>query len=138
MSPSLIDRTMKLSGNQLLEVLELIKRVLFDERSFTVEDCFFLASCALKKCYNEISQLFYNFQLDQKTMFGTLFWSSPKCIPKPLKFDNYNPLHIDYIAASAILGSCIDTSGSTGNGSISKLASTVPVPEFNPECVFEL
>lgn len=98
----------------------------------------YLASFALKKYHNKISQLFYYFPHDQKTIFGNLFRSDRKRWPKSLKFDINNPLHNDYIVVNATLGVSIDTSENTDNDSFFKVASPVPVREFKPKFVFEL
>jgi len=52
---------------------------------------------------NQIKQLLFNFPSDQTTSSGQLFWSGPKRCPDPLTFDVNNPIHLDYVWASANL-----------------------------------
>ncbi|XP_035226335.1 ubiquitin-like modifier-activating enzyme 1 [Stegodyphus dumicola] len=89
--PTFMDRTLKLAGNQPLEVLETVKRVIVDDRPELFEHCVTWARLHWEEQYhNQISQLLYNFPPDQVTSSGAPFWSGPKRCPKPLKFDVNN------------------------------------------------
>lgn len=102
--PDFIERTLKLPGVQPLEVLESVKSALVDERPKTFDDCIAWARNHWEDQYaNQIKQLLFNFPQDLLTSTGQLFWSGPKRCPEPLTFDVNNPLHLDYVAAAAIL-----------------------------------
>jgi ubiquitin-activating enzyme E1 len=45
----------------------------------------------------------HNYPRDRLIPGGTLFWSGAKKPPSPIKFDSEDPLHIEYIIATATL-----------------------------------
>lgn len=135
--PKFIERTSKLSGNQPVETLEAVKKVLSDRPS-TFEDCVKWARLYFEKQYNhQIQQLLYNFPPDYKTSSGAPFWSGPKKCPHPIVFDVNNPVHVDYVHAAANLraylyniGRCCDRSH------IFNLITSIPsdqIPKFSPK-----
>ena len=52
---------------------------------------------------NQIRQLLFNFPPDQMSSTGQPFWSGPKRLPEAITFDPEEPLHLDYIFATANL-----------------------------------
>ncbi|CAG5089375.1 Similar to UBA1: Ubiquitin-like modifier-activating enzyme 1 (Oryctolagus cuniculus) [Cotesia congregata] len=100
-----VERTLKLPGVQPLEVLELVKTALVDERpkSFV-------------------------------TSSGQPFWSGPKRCPVPLEFDVNDPLHLDYVVAAANLKAAVYSMPANRNREeIARIASTVEVQPFTPK-----
>jgi len=132
--PSFIERTLKLAGNQPLEVLETVKRVIVDERPDSFEDCISWARLHWEEQYhNQISQLLFNFPPDQVTSSGAPFWSGPKRCPKPLKFDINNPLHMDYIIAAGNLRAFMyGIPNNRDHDYVARVADSVKIPEFIP------
>ncbi|XP_076333609.1 ubiquitin-like activating enzyme 1 isoform X3 [Tachypleus tridentatus] len=132
--PKFMDRTLKLPGNQPLEVLESVKKVLVDDRPLTFQDCVAWARNHWQEQYNnQIRQLLFNFPPDQVTTSGAPFWSGPKRCPHPLTFSVKNDLHVDYILSSSNirayiygLAPCLDREA------IISMIEQVEVPEFTP------
>lgn len=129
-----MDRTMKLAGNQPLEVLEAVKRVLVDERPYSFKDCITWARLHWEEQYhNQITQLLFNFPPDQVTSSGAPFWSGPKRCPTSLDFDINNTLHMDYITAAANLRAFMySIPYNKDRSQIANIAESVPIPEFIP------
>lgn len=132
--PRFMEKTMKLPGNQPLEVLESVKQVLVDERPESFEDCVTWARLRFQDQYNnQIRQLLFNFPGDQVTSSGAPFWSGPKRCPHHLEFDPKDPLHMDYIVAAANLrASMYGLQGSTNLEEIASMLAKVKVPPFEP------
>ncbi|XP_071033446.1 ubiquitin-like modifier-activating enzyme 1 isoform X2 [Parasteatoda tepidariorum] len=132
--PSFIERTLKLAGNQPLEILESVKRVLIDDRPETFDDCIIWARLHWEDQYNnQIRQLLFNFPPDQVTSTGAPFWSGPKRCPKALTFDVNNPLHLDYVVSSANLRAFMYGLPENSDRSyIAAVTRKVEVPEFVP------
>ncbi|GIY15386.1 ubiquitin-like modifier-activating enzyme 1 [Caerostris darwini] len=133
--PTFMDRTLKLAGNQPLEVLETVKRVIIDDRPESFEQCIMWSRLHWEEQYhNQISQLLFNFPPDQVTSTGAPFWSGPKRCPKPLKFDVRNPMHLDYIVAAANLRAFMyGLPVNRDRKYISDLVESIQVPEFIPK-----
>lgn len=133
--PKFMERTLKLPGNQPIEMLESVKRVLIDERPANFDACLEWARKHWQEQYdNQIRQLLYNFPPDQTTSSGAPFWSGPKRCPHPLTFSLENFVHVDYVMAAANLKAyvygipqCRDRS------KIIEMLSRIHVPEFVPK-----
>merc|ERR1712070_1173026 len=83
--------------------------------------------------HNQIAQLLFNFPLDMVTSSGTPFWSGPKRPPTPLQFDENDPLHMEFIVATANLRAF--NYGLTSRIDVEFFKSaleSVMVPEFMP------
>ncbi|XP_064473449.1 ubiquitin-like modifier-activating enzyme 1 isoform X2 [Ornithodoros turicata] len=132
--PRFMEKTMKLPGNQPLEVLESVKQVLVDERPQSFADCIAWARLRFQDQYNnQIRQLLFNFPKDQVTSSGAPFWSGPKRCPHHLEFDPKDPLHMDYIVAAANLRAAMyGLQGSTNLEEITNVLASVKVPKFEP------
>ncbi|XP_008553042.1 ubiquitin-like modifier-activating enzyme 1 [Microplitis demolitor] len=130
-----VDRTLKLPGVQPLEVLELVKTALVDERPKTFVDCIIWARHHWQEQYNnQIRQLLFNFPPDQVTSSGQPFWSGPKRCPVPLEFDVNDPLHLDYVVAAANLKAAVYNMPANRNREeIARIASSIEVPPFTPK-----
>lgn len=102
--PGFMDRTLKMAGNQPVEMLEIVKRFLVVERPNNYEDCVRWARLHWQEQYdNQIRQLLFNFPPDRTTSSGAPFWSGPKRCPHNLTFTAEDPMHLDYIVAAANL-----------------------------------
>lgn len=132
--PRFMEKTMKLPGNQPLEVLESVKQVLVDERPESFVDCITWARLRFQDQYNnQIRQLLFNFPKDQVTSSGAPFWSGPKRCPHAIEFDPKDPLHMDYIVATANLrASVYGLRGGTDRDEIAGVLARVKVPPFEP------
>lgn len=132
--PQYIDRTIRLPGNQPLEILESIKRILIDEKANNFEDCIRWARFYFQEQYhNQIRQLLYNFPPNQLTNSGAPFWSGPKRCPHPLNFNVHNDLHLDFIVAAANLRAFMfGIPQNRDREYISNFVSNIEVPEFSP------
>lgn len=132
--PRFMEKTLKLPGNQPLEVLEGVKQMLVDERPTSFADCVAWARLRFQDQYNnQIRQLLYNFPEDQTTSSGALFWSGPKRCPKPIEFDPNETLHMDYIVAAANLRAAMfGLPKCTDREEIARVLKLVKVPPFEP------
>lgn len=133
--PDFVERTLKLAGNQPLEILESIKQVLIDDRPSSFESCISWARLHWEEQYNnQIKQLLFNFPPDQVTSSGAPFWSGPKRCPHPLDFDVNNDVHLDYVISAANLRAYMYGIPENRNrGYIAEVARTVEVPKFVPK-----
>lgn len=67
-SPDFVEKTMRLQGAQPIETLELVKKMLVDERPANFEECIAWARLLFQELYhNHIRQLLHNFPPDQTT-----------------------------------------------------------------------
>lgn len=132
--PSFIDRTLKLSGIQPLEILESVKKALIDDRPKDFADCVKWARCHWEEQYaNQIKQLLFNFPPDQVTSNGQPFWSGPKRCPEPLVFDINEQLHLDYVYVAANLRAEVyGIPQVRDRNAVASLVVQVKVPEFKP------
>jgi ubiquitin-activating enzyme E1 len=132
--PDFVDALIKQGGNPR-DTLVTIKDALVDHRAQSLQDCVTWARLQFQEYYfNVISQLLFNFPPDAVTSTGTPFWSGPKRVPTPIKFDNNNPLHIEFIIAAANLRAFnFGIAGTRDVNEIKKLIDNVIVPEFVPK-----
>lgn len=102
--PGFMDRTLKMAGNQPVEMLEMVKRFLVAERPNNFADCVKWARLHWQEQYdNQIRQLLFNFPPNRTTSSGAPFWSGPKRCPHNLTFTVEDPMHLDYVVAAANL-----------------------------------
>ena len=87
----------------------------------------------------KIRQLLHNFPADYVNSDGSKFWSGSKRAPHPIAFDVTNPLHLSFIESYAriialALGITVDEN--CNSDYVSKVASKIEVPQFQPKIVF--
>mgnify|MGYP001224815543 CR=1 FL=1 len=104
------------------------------EKPLSLQDCIVWARLRFEELFhNQIAQLLFNFPLDMVTSSGTPFWSGPKRPPTPLQFDENDPLHMEFIVATANLRAF--NYGLTSRIDVEFFKSaleSVMVPEFMP------
>lgn len=132
-----LDRTSKLSGNQPIETLEAVKKVL-SERVSSFPECVKWARLYFDQQYNhQIQQLLYNFPPDYKTSSGAPFWSGPKKCPHPINFDPNNSVHLDYIVSAANLRAFLyNIPQCPDRAQVYALVTSIPaeeIPQFAPK-----
>ncbi|UXI15456.1 elongation of very long chain fatty acids protein [Sarcoptes scabiei] len=132
-----IERSMKLPGNQPLEIGEAIKKVL-DKRPSSFNECVKWARLYFEQQYNhQIQQLLYNFPPNYTTTTGAPFWSGPKKCPHHIEFDINNPLHLDFVVAAANLYAYLYNIPQCANRSqIYEMICSIPaeeIPKFVPK-----
>lgn len=132
--PGFMDRTMRMAGNQPIEMLEIVKRFLVVERPNNFEDCIKWARLHWQEQYdNQIRQLLYNFPPDRTTSSGAPFWSGPKRCPHNLTFSAEDPMHLDYIVAAANLKAYVyGIPQVKDRQKIKEVLAKIGVPEFVP------
>lgn len=130
-----MERIMKLGGNQPLETLESVKKVLVEDKPNSFENCVVWARNMWQENYsNQIKQLLFNFPANQVTSSGAPFWSGPKRCPHPLEFDISNCVHLDYIVAAANLrAEMYGIKQVRDRQAIANMVQAVEVPEFIPK-----
>ncbi|XP_071479116.1 ubiquitin-like modifier-activating enzyme 1 [Diadema antillarum] len=133
--PKFMERTLKMPGCQPLEVIELLKRALVDERPKNLDECISWARHHFESQYvNQIKQLLFNFPSDQTTSSGAPFWSGPKRCPHPLEFDPNNEMHLSYVlTASNLLAEVYGIPQCREESYIRKVLQTIHVPVFTPK-----
>uniref|UniRef100_A0A6G1S3P9 E1 ubiquitin-activating enzyme n=1 Tax=Aceria tosichella TaxID=561515 RepID=A0A6G1S3P9_9ACAR len=132
--PNFMDRTMKMAGNQPVEMLEIVKRFLVAEKPNSFEDCVRWARLHWQEQYdNQIRQLLFNFPPDRMTSSGAPFWSGPKRCPHNLTFSAEDPMHLDYVVAAANLKAYVyGIPQVRDRQKIKDILAQIPVPEFAP------
>lgn len=131
-----IDDLRKQGPGTMLSTLEIVNARLIDDRPHSIQECVEWARRAFEKMFSgDIRQLLHTFPRDNVDKNGTPFWSGTKRAPNPVEFDVANPLHSDFIVASACLrahnyGLLISESDMAVMG---KQASSVMIPEFVPK-----
>lgn len=133
--PGFMERTMKMAGNQPVEMLEIVKRFLVVEKPNNFEDCVKWARLHWQEQYdNQIRQLLYNFPPDRTTSSGAPFWSGPKRCPHNLTFSASDPMHLDYIVAAANLKAYVyGIPQVRDRQKIKDILAKIEVPEFVPK-----
>ena len=86
---------------------------------------------------NRIKQLLFSFPLDRLTSNGTPFWSGAKSPPMPIEFNLSDPLHSEFILATANLLAAvysISLPEPSGLNSVVAMAiASVKIPPFSPQ-----
>lgn len=133
--PDFMDRTLKMAGNQPIEMLELVKRFLILERPIKFDDCVKWARLHWQEQYdNQIQQLLFNFPPDRTTTSGAPFWSGPKRCPHNLTFNIEDPMHLDYIIAAANLKAYVyGIPQIRDRQKIKDILTQIQVPSFVPK-----
>ncbi|XP_077492536.1 ubiquitin-like modifier-activating enzyme 1 [Amblyomma americanum] len=133
--PMFVEKTLKLSGDQPLEVLDAVKRMLVDEMPTSFSDCVAWARLHFQKQYsNQIRQLLHNFPKDHLTSSGAPFWSGFKRCPHPIDFKASETLHMDYVVATANLRATMyGIPKCTDRQEITRILKLVKVPPFKPQ-----
>jgi ubiquitin-activating enzyme E1 len=103
----------------------------------TQETCITLAREMFQDTFhNIIAQLLYNCPPEQKTESGQLFWSGIKRCPQAVNFDTKDPVHVEFIFATANLFAYIFRLAPLKDKvETAELASKVKVVEFAPKKV---
>lgn len=74
----------------------------------TIKDCVGMAFEIFHSLYRDrILDLTSRFPADAKTKSGEPFWSGHKKFPKALDFNPHDPLHVDFIIATANILACV-------------------------------
>eukprot|EP00095_Tigriopus_kingsejongensis_P007306 maker-scaffold431_size173393-snap-gene-0.22 protein:Tk07306 transcript:maker-scaffold431_size173393-snap-gene-0.22-mRNA-1 annotation:"ubiquitin-activating enzyme e1" len=132
--PDFIEKTMRLQGAQPMETLDLVKKMLVDEKPSDFADCVAWARLFFQELYhNQIRQLLHNFPSDQTTSTGQMFWSGPKRCPKALDFDTSCRVHMDFVISAANLRAEVyGIKGSSDEKEIGTILKRVNVIPFKP------
>lgn len=133
--PNFMDRTLKMAGNQPVEMLEIVKRFLVVERPNGFDDCVRWARLHWQEQYdNQIRQLLYNFPPDRTTTSGAPFWSGPKRCPHNLTFSISDSMHLDYVVPAANLKAYVyGIPQIRDREKIKEILKRIDVPEFVPK-----
>lgn len=87
----------------MLAALEAIHKCVIT-RPQTINDCVENARKTFEKLYSsDIRQLLHTFPKDNVDKNGVPFWSGTKRAPNAIDFDATNPMHMDFVTASACL-----------------------------------
>lgn len=133
--PNFMERTLRMAGNQPVEMLDMVKRFLITERPNSFEDCVRWARLHWQEQYdNQIRQLLFNFPPDRTTTSGAPFWSGPKRCPHHLTFTTQDPMHLDYVVAAANLKAYVyGLPQCRDRAQIAKILDSIAVPQFVPK-----
>ena len=98
-------------------------------------DCIAWARLQFEEHFNhKIKQLLHNFPLDRVTSTGVLFWSGAKKPPKPLEFDYFDPLHLEFIESVAnVRAEMFGVKKDWSRNNAVAILETLAVPEFRAE-----
>jgi ubiquitin-activating enzyme E1 len=137
-NPTFVENLKKQSAGSRLEILQVVKSCLLDEKPSNFTQCVLWARLKFEELFNNnIQQLLYNFPRDMITSTGTPFWSGPKRAPAPIKFDPNDKLHMDFIISGANLRAVNYkiADASADPEVIKKALANVTIPEFRPKRV---
>lgn len=101
----------------------------------SIEKCCELARGNFEEYYHDsIAQLLHIFPEDFKDKDGQSFWSGPKRAPYPIKFDQNDPLHAEYIYSTANLYAfALGLEADRDKAKIVAAAAAIHVPQFVPK-----
>ncbi|KAL4227831.1 Ubiquitin-like modifier-activating enzyme 6 [Mactra antiquata] len=109
---------------------------LLKTRPSTWADCVCIGRLKFEKYFNhKAKHLLHAFPLDTRTSDGALFWQSPKRPPTPQEFDAQNPIHLQFVIATAHLyadNNKITIPNPINDDDIKQIVSTVDVPPYVP------
>jgi len=135
------DYVKKLKANTNMGVLkktmEGIATYLQKANNMNIEQCVAWARVQFEELFhNNIAQLIYNFPEDHTASNGVRFWSGPKRFPKPLKFSENDPVHMEFIiAGTKLLAGLFGIDGSISMEDLRRILPTIEVPQFVPKKV---
>lgn len=131
-----IDELRRQGPGAMLSTLEGVYASLVSERPQTVQDCVVSARQLFETLFStDIRQLLHSFPRDSVDKNGVPFWSGTKRAPTPVEYDVNNPLHVEFIVATACLrAEMYGLRPSTVDiAQMGKQAAGVMVPEFVPK-----
>lgn len=138
-NPAFLENLKKQSAGSRLEILQVVKGCLVDERPKNFTQCVMWARVKFEELFNNnIQQLLFNFPKDMITSTGTPFWSGPKRAPAPIKFDPEDRLHMDFVISAANLRAVnykITDDVSADPEFVKKALKEINIPEFRPKKV---
>jgi len=119
--------------NSQKEALETIDTLLTLSKDLNFDKCVEWARLKFQELFhNKIAQLLFVFPRDH-TVNGVPFWSGPKRAPNTLDFNPADPLHIEFITATAnLLAFIFKIKQNRDIEYIRKVVQAVKVPEFQP------
>ncbi|GAV66571.1 ThiF domain-containing protein/UBACT domain-containing protein/UBA_e1_C domain-containing protein/UBA_e1_thiolCys domain-containing protein [Cephalotus follicularis] len=89
---------------QARDNLERVLECLDTEKCETFQDCITWARLKFEDYFaDRMKQLIYTFPEDAATSTGAPFWSAPKRFPHPLQFSAFDPAHLQFVMAAALL-----------------------------------
>lgn len=101
-SDAQFEATLAAQQNMKLDTLTRAFESLIKYKPHSYYDCVAWARLCFEDLFaNRIKQLLHNFPLDRVTAAGTLFWSGAKRPPQPLAFSTEDPLHMEFLEATA-------------------------------------
>lgn len=130
-----LDEVRVQGSGAMLSCLEGIHKYVVSGRPKTVTDCVDNARKTFEKLFSsDIRQLLHTFPRDNVDKNGIPFWSGTKRAPNPIDFDSNNPLHLEFIVATA----CLQANNygipvsEADIASMGQLAAAVMIPDFVP------
>lgn len=106
------------------------------QRPSSWQQCVTIGRLKFEKYFNHKAKRLLNvFPLDTKLSDGSPFWQSPKRPPMPIEFDPSNPLHLQFVIATAHLYadiSKVPLPAPIDEGEVKKILTAVTVPPFIP------
>ncbi|KAL3688917.1 hypothetical protein R1sor_015226 [Riccia sorocarpa] len=118
-----------------LPILESLRDALLRHRPLSFDACVHWARLQFEDLFvNTIKQLCFTFPPGMTTTAGAPFWSGTKRTPAPLLFDPLNPLHLDFIVATANLQATVyGLKGCQERSVFLDILQNVEVPAFEPK-----
>lgn len=131
-----IDELRRQGPASMLATLENVYSALVKDRPLSFDACVIWARLTFEELFSSsIKQLLYAFPADTVDKHGVPFWSGTKRAPHPIEFDVNEPLHMDFVTASALLRA--ETYGIKPSKKdfvrIQDVASSVIIPDFVPK-----
>jgi len=123
--------------NNDVEGLQMNKDVWEYTTKYNITDCISCVYWAIdmfnEYYYNQIIQLLINFPIDTLTKEGTLFWSSGKRCPVPIKINSSNNNHLNFIETTTILlCNCVNIEYNIDNNKLIEIINAYPIKDYIP------
>lgn len=130
-----LDELRQQGAGAMLSAVEAIHKCIVS-RPQTVTDCVENARKTFEKLFSsDIRQLLHTFPRDNVDKNGVPFWSGTKRAPNPINFDQNDPMHMEFIIASACLEAEVFGIKVTEEdvNNMANIASAVIIPDFVPK-----
>ena len=126
-----VKKMFKADPGSLITNLEIVKKMMIDEKPQNFDDCIKWARLQFEDLFNfQLRDLIQQYPEDSKDSNGVRFWTETRRFPNILQYDPNNEFHASFIKAAALLHA--RTYGIQPEDAASERAVNVEIPEWKP------